>query len=339
MAIRLGLRSYAEPGTAHAYNPDNNESLADFIKRQNIGSFTLGPFEVNPLELANVAATLASGGMWCPPTRLTRFSTAAAMRFQFAPRPASRWCRRAGQHPVQRTEPRCHQRHRFGAAGSVGWTLPMSAKTGTTEAHRSSGFLGYTNRYAAANYIYDDSPIPPTCAHSRFASAGTATSSAAMSPPRPGSRRSAPSPRISVSGDAAERPALRGRRAQLAGAQRQRDESGQGSRRVAHRRLQVADQVSMQNSTSSAGTVVGTSPRGQTVPGIIVTLLVSNGIAPPPPPHHRRRQERRRRQSSWASRMPEIGSTVVEIPWPSAHHDSGDRPPPPPPDQGAPPPP
>ena len=29
-----------------------------------------------------------------------------------------------------------------GAAGSAGWNLPMSGKTGTTESHRSSGFLG-----------------------------------------------------------------------------------------------------------------------------------------------------------------------------------------------------
>ena len=36
----------------------------------------------------------------------------------------------------------------------------MSGKTGTTEASRSSGFLGFTNQYAAANYIYDDSTAP-----------------------------------------------------------------------------------------------------------------------------------------------------------------------------------
>ena len=47
-----------------------------------------------------------------------------------------------------------------GAAGSVGWNLPMSGKTGTTEANRSSAFLGFTNQYAAANYIYDDSTNP-----------------------------------------------------------------------------------------------------------------------------------------------------------------------------------
>src|ERR1700746_2447042 len=43
MAIKLGLRSYADPGTARDYNPDSNESLADFVKRQNIGSVTLRP--------------------------------------------------------------------------------------------------------------------------------------------------------------------------------------------------------------------------------------------------------------------------------------------------------
>src|ERR1700754_1506285 len=72
MAVRLGMRSYALPGTARAYDPTGNESLADFIKRQNIGSFTLGPFQLSALELSNVAATLASGGVWCPPSPIDK---------------------------------------------------------------------------------------------------------------------------------------------------------------------------------------------------------------------------------------------------------------------------
>ena len=72
MAVKLGLRSYADPGTARDYDPDSNESLADFVKRQNLGSFTLGPIEVNALELSNVAATLASGGVWCPPNPIDK---------------------------------------------------------------------------------------------------------------------------------------------------------------------------------------------------------------------------------------------------------------------------
>ena len=72
MAVKLGLRSYAAPGTARPYDPNSNESLADFVKRQNLGSFTLGPIEVNALELSNVAATLASGGVWCPPNPIDK---------------------------------------------------------------------------------------------------------------------------------------------------------------------------------------------------------------------------------------------------------------------------
>ena len=34
----------------------------------------------------------------------------------------------------------------------MGWSLPLSSKTGTTEAHRSSAFLGYTNNLAGATW-------------------------------------------------------------------------------------------------------------------------------------------------------------------------------------------
>ncbi|MGI9163572.1 MAG: penicillin-binding protein, partial [Mycobacterium sp.] len=72
----------------------------------------------------------------------------------------------------------------------------------------------------------------------------------------------------------------------------------------------VADGVSMVNSTASAGTVVGTSPGGQTVPGIIVTLIVSNGIAPPPPPPPSPGPD----APPPPPGFPEFGTTVVEIP-------------------------
>ena len=56
-----------------------------------------------------------------------------------------------------------------------------------------------------------------------------------------------------------------------------------------------------------AGTVVGTAPSGQTIPGSIITIQVSNGIppAPPPPPIA---------FPLPGGPPPEIGQTVVEIP-------------------------
>jgi beta-lactam-binding protein with PASTA domain len=75
--------------------------------------------------------------------------------------------------------------------------------------------------------------------------------------------------------------------------------------------FQVADQVSSLNSTTTAGTVIGTSPSGQTIPGLIVTLQVSNGIAPPPPPPP---SPTPGAPPPPIPGMPEFGSTVVEIP-------------------------
>ena len=147
MAVRLGLRSYALPGTARDYDPESNESLADFVKRQNLGSFTLGPFEVNPLELSNVAATLASGGMWCPPNPIDKVfdrngkevAVTTETCEQVVPEGLANTLANAMSKDDQGRAPPP------GSAGSAGWDLPMSGKTGTTEAHRSSGFLGFTN--------------------------------------------------------------------------------------------------------------------------------------------------------------------------------------------------
>lgn len=153
MAVRLGLRSYATNGTA----PDG-QSMANFIKDNNLGSFTLGPEAVNALELSNVGATLASGGVWCPPSPIESIVD-------------------ANGKPVALTESPCEQVVEEGlantlavamskddqpggtsaaAAGTHGWSLPMSGKTGTTESNRSSAFLGFTNQYASAVYAYND---------------------------------------------------------------------------------------------------------------------------------------------------------------------------------------
>ena len=344
MAVRLGLRSYAEPCTARSYENDNNESLADFIKRQNIGSFTLGPFQVNPLELANVAATLASGGTWCPPNQVdaiydrrgNEIAVNAESCEQVVPEGLANTLSNAlGRDTISGTG--------APAANSVGWTLPMSGKTGTTEAHRSSGFLGYTNRYAAVNYIYDDSPNPgdlcsfplrPCYDGDLFGGNEPAqTWFTAMNPIAEdfGEVSMPPTDRSYVDGAPGSRvPNVSG--------------MGQSSAREELRAsgFQVADNVSTVNSAASAGTVIGTSPSGQTVPWIIVTLLVSNGVppAPPPPPPDAPPGPP---PPPGVPGLPQVGSTVVEIPGlPPITVPvlvPPPPPPPPPPPEAAPPPP
>jgi membrane peptidoglycan carboxypeptidase len=329
MAVKLGLRSYALPGTARDYDPESNESLADFIKRQNLGSFTLGPVEVNALELSNVAATLASSGTWCPPNPVDKVfdrhgqevSVTTETCEQVVPEGLANTLANAMSHDDQGNGTAA------GSAGAVGWNLPMSGKTGTTEAHRSSGFLGFTSAYAAANYIYDDSSTPGDLCSFPLRQCGSGdlfggneparTWFTAMKPITPDTVQLPPTdPRYVEGGPGSKVPSVAGM-TQDAARQRLKDAG-----------FQVADQATPVNSASSAGTVVGTSPAGQTIPGSIITIQISNGIppAPPPPPIGIPGLDPN-------APPPQVGSTVIEIPGlpPITVPVLGPPPPPPPP--------
>ncbi|MDR3663378.1 MAG: transglycosylase/D,D-transpeptidase PonA2 [Mycobacterium sp.] len=284
MAVKLGLRSYAAPGTARPYDPNSNESLADFIKRQNIGSFTLGPFEVNALELSNVAATLASGGTWCPPNPVDKVFDRHGNDVSVT----TQTCEQAVPEGLANTLANAMSKDAIsgtgaGAAQSVGWNLPVSGKTGTTEAHRSSAFLGFTSAYAAANYIYDDSTTPSDLCSFPLRQCGKGDLYGGHEPARtwftamkqytpPNVVLPPTDPRYVDGGPGSKVPNVGGMDIDLA------------QTRVKEAGFQLAPQPSWVNSVAPSGQVIGTSPSGQTIPGSIVTILVSNGIAPPPPP-------------------------------------------------------
>lgn len=331
MAVKLGLRSYALPGTARDYDPESNESLADFVKRQNIGSFTLGPIEVNALELSNVAATLGSGGVWCPPNPIAQVIDRHGEEVSVT----TETCEQAVPEGLANTLANAMSKDDVspgtaaGAAGSVGWDLPMSGKTGTTEAHRSSGFLGFTNHYAAANYIYDDSTSPGELCSFPLRKCGSGDLFGGNEPARTWFTAMKPiatsfgdvalpptDPRYVDGGPGSQVPSVSGLTVDAA-RQRLKD-SG----------FQVADGTSSVNSGSRAGTVVGTTPNGQTIPGSIITIQVSNGIAPAPPP-----PQFTIPSLPGGPPPPPVGQTVVEIPGlpPITVPVLGPPPPPPPP--------
>ncbi|WP_092259113.1 transglycosylase domain-containing protein [Corynebacterium cystitidis] len=151
MAVKLGLRSYAEPGTY------GDSSIAEYFKEANLGSFTLGPTAVNALELSNVGATLASHGRWCEPNPIAQVTDRDGQEV-FLDRPecetvldpgvANAVSQALSEDAVSGTA--------AGAANAYGWNSPVAAKTGTTESHQSSAFLGYNNAIAAAPYIFND---------------------------------------------------------------------------------------------------------------------------------------------------------------------------------------
>ncbi len=286
MAVKLGLRSYAEPGTARAYDPDSNESLADFVKRQNLGSFTLGPFELNALELSNVAATLASGGMWCPPSPVDKIFDRNGREVAVE----TQACEQVVPEGLANTLANALAKDTTSgtgaaSAGSVGWSLPMSGKTGTTESHRSSGFLGFTNQYAAANYIFDDSTNPGGLCSWPLRKCGYGNLYGGNEPARTWFLAMKP-----VAGDFGP--------ITLPPTDRRYVEGGPGStvpsitglsfdaarKRLRDAGFQVNDLPTPINSFSSRGAVVGTTPSGKTIPGSIITINTSNGIPPAPPP-------------------------------------------------------
>lgn len=162
-AESLGLRSLTRP----AQGGDPSTSPGSRIVAGHDLSFTLGVTPTSPLELSNVAATLASHGTWCPPTPIDTVTDAsgrpAALTHltrchQAVPAPVARTLAHGlGQDAVSGTS--------AGAARATDWSRPVSAKTGTTENYESTAFVGFTSGLAGASMVFDDTSRPgPLCA-------------------------------------------------------------------------------------------------------------------------------------------------------------------------------
>jgi membrane peptidoglycan carboxypeptidase len=317
MAVRLGLRSYATPGTARAYDPTGNESLADLIKRQNMGSFTLGPFQLNALELSNVAATLASGGMWCPPDPIDKIFDRNGKQVSITTEPCDQVVPEGLANTLANALSKDDQGMgtAAGSARAAGWTLPLSSKTGTTESHRSSGFVGFTNNYAAANYIFDDSDTPTGICSFPLRRCGSGDLYGGTEPARTWFEAMKP---IAVDFGDVHLPPTDPRYVDGAPGGRVPNVSGlnldAARQRLKDAGFQVAEQPTSVNSYEADGAVVGTTPSGQTIPGSLVTINTSNGIAPAPPPVERPPIEPPDRGPGGGPGPPPQDSVVVQLP-------------------------
>jgi membrane peptidoglycan carboxypeptidase len=288
MAVRLGMRSLA---TTPFVNPASGEptdrSIAEVTKAQRQASFTLGVTPTSVLELANVGATLASGGVWCPPTPIESITDAAGA-------------------PVEAPEPACEQVVEPGlanslltglsrddrpggtaarAAAEIGWTRPMAGKTGTTQNHQSAAFLGVVPELSGAVITFDNSSNPrPLCdgPGAPFACA-TGTIFGGRTPaetwfgtmqPLLAGRAAQPlpptDPRYVKGGEATRVPDVIGR--------------PEADARALLERAGFPVDTGTVDSAAPAGTVIGQSPRGSALPEETVVLQISTGRVPPPPP-------------------------------------------------------
>jgi membrane peptidoglycan carboxypeptidase len=175
----------------------------------------------------------------------------------------------------------------------------MSGKTGTTEAHRSSGFVGFTNHYAAASYIYDDSTSPSDLCSGPLRRCSDGNLFGGIEPARTWFTEMKP---IATRFGEVHLPPTDSR--YVEGGPNSRVPSLVGldfdaaRRRLKELGFQVADQPSAVNSTAKLGEVVGTTPNGHVFPGSLITIQTSNGIPPPPRPEA----------------LAALGSTVVLLP-------------------------
>ncbi len=152
MAQRLGLREslasndaggtpVTDPADPQSKNPQYNQPQSRYF--QNLLSFTLGVSPVSTLEMANVAATIESDGMWCPPNPIQSVTdrdghpvavAQQACEQVVAPGLAHTLAAGLSQDTISGTS--------AAAARDAGWTRPDIGKTGTTNASESVAYVG-----------------------------------------------------------------------------------------------------------------------------------------------------------------------------------------------------
>ncbi|MFQ6394668.1 penicillin-binding protein [Nocardia sp. KC 131] len=283
MAVRLGMRSYTEPGSSG----HGNQSLADMMKEQNLGSFTLGPVAINPLELSNVAATIGSGGRWCPPSPIREVIDRSGKTVPLT----QQACEQVVEPGLANTLANAMSKDDIsgtaaGAAQSTGWNLPLSAKTGTTESHRSSAFVGFTNALAAAAYVYGDSPTPGEICSFPLRSCGDGNLFGGNEPARTWFNAIKPVvPNFPPPG----LPPLDDKYVRGSNGAQVPDVANMSQGEATAALVAAGFQVSPVNGVGAQpkGTVMGTAPNGSAIPGSVITIYVSDGTeraAPPPGP-------------------------------------------------------
>jgi membrane peptidoglycan carboxypeptidase len=162
MAYRLGLRNTLENNQYG--KPPTKANISQMQLFQNRASFTLGGgITLSPLELANVMATLGSGGVWCPPTPILSVTDRYGKTIPFQQQP----CERVVPTSLANTELNGLSHDTVPGEGTsyvpaqqTNWNLPLAGKTGTTEFAESLAFVGLTGNLAASSIFFADGSHP-----------------------------------------------------------------------------------------------------------------------------------------------------------------------------------
>ncbi len=296
MAYRLGMRNTIMSNQA-GKAPDPSSTSQNFNQPQltsylNTPAFTLGVGALSPLEHANVAATLGSGGTWCPANPIGSVTDRYGQPVQVSQQPCEQVIPQAEANTI--LNGMSHDTTGDGTAAVQasldGWTLPLSAKTGTTQNNESVGYLAIVNGYASSSLVFADGSrpavicvgAPPHLITQHSCSKSNEAFGASLAAPTFFQAFE------QILANQAAQPVVAADPAYL-----ERNPHGQlvpfvftMPQSAATAALQGAGyQVSVKdfNSTQAKGTVVGETPQSNQPAGTTITIYVSTGVTPPPP--------------------------------------------------------
>ncbi|MFC7487194.1 transglycosylase domain-containing protein [Knoellia sp. CPCC 206453] len=118
-----------------------------------IASITLGAGTMTPMTIANSYATLAARGKFCEPTPIDSIKTSTGKVIKVPPTPCKQVIQPDVADGVTQLLEGPLRDSRGTARGSWTSSRPAAGKTGTTNAHNQSWFVGYTPQRAAAVWV------------------------------------------------------------------------------------------------------------------------------------------------------------------------------------------
>lgn len=295
MAYRLGMRN-SMLANIYGTNPTDsaNQSLggsyavSQLTSFENQFSFTLGTAALAPMELANVGATIASGGVWCPPNPIISVTDRYGQQVPFQQQPceqvvppglANTLMNGMGQDTTNGTS--------AAAAQAARWTRPTAGKTGTTQQNESVAFLGMVDNYAASSIIYADGSYPAVICNSNpphltptgaSCAGGFGGTVAAPTFFDTFNQVLAGKPDIPLPGTDPAYLTTMNHGPTVPFVMWQPGDAAKTA--VQHAGYQVVTKEL--SSTQPMGTVVGVTPQGNLPAGSVVTLYLSTGTLPPP---------------------------------------------------------
>jgi len=247
-------------------------------------NLVLGSGSMPPVTLANVYATLAANGKWCPVNPIESITTADGKSLKL---PAVK-CKQVLQPDIVAGADELLKgvitggTGTAGIRGQAGFYKNAAGKTGTHEGHQQSWFVGYTPQLATAVYV--GTPIKqremdsiviggryyPNVFGGTIAAPLWGTIMKQITATMPDEPFPTPSSKI-LYGDLIGVPSVIGMSVQNA---------------IFTLRAAGFDAIEggQVQSTLPYGVVAQTAPAGQAPRGSTIALLTSNGYVPPPPP-------------------------------------------------------